>query len=205
MSSRHLQDMSSRRLQDVFSVTIFRLPRGLQDVFKTSCKRSSRRLQDVFKTPLQDVFKTSWKTKNCYAEDVLKTSTRHVLKTSGRRLEDQQMFVGLVMTPLSCNRSSRISRDIGDRVNRRNIKNMTSGFFFKIGIMWWLVSAKVAPLKSCTFAKRSLLNLAIDSSDNRVPYCNAGTNQPRMFNLLRGEVIYCTIFIRYLTSLLTVF
>ena len=153
----------------------------------------------------QDVFKTSWKTKNCYAEDVLKTSTRHVLKTSGRRLEDQQMFVGLVMTPLSCNRSSRISRDIGDRVNRRNIKNMTSGFFFKIGIMWWLVSAKVAPLKSCTFAKRSLLNLAIDSSDNRVPYCNAGTNQPRMFNLLRGEVIYCTIFIRYLTSLLTVF
>ena len=31
-SSRHLQDMSSRRLQDVFSVTILRLPRRLQDV-----------------------------------------------------------------------------------------------------------------------------------------------------------------------------
>ena len=54
-SSRRLQDMSSRSLEDKFSVTIFRLPRRLQDVF-------------------QDNFKTSWKTKNCYAEDVLKTS-----------------------------------------------------------------------------------------------------------------------------------
>ena len=70
-SWRRLQDMSSRRLEDVFSVTIFRLP---------------RRLQDVFKTYLQDVFKTSWKTKNCYAEDMLKTSSR--------RLENQQMFAG---------------------------------------------------------------------------------------------------------------
>ena len=43
--------MSSRRLQDVFSVTIFCLPRRLQNV-----------LQDVFKTFLQDIFKTSWKT-----------------------------------------------------------------------------------------------------------------------------------------------
>ena len=68
-SSRHLQDMSSRRLQDVFSVTIFCLP---------------RRLQDVFAKRFQDIFKTSWKTKNCYAEDVLKTSSRHVLKTSWR-------------------------------------------------------------------------------------------------------------------------
>ena len=44
-SWRRLQDMSSRRLQDVFSVTIFRLPRRLQDV-----------LRDVFKTFLR-VFK----------------------------------------------------------------------------------------------------------------------------------------------------
>ena len=29
MSSRRLQDMSPRRLQDVFSITIFRLPRRL--------------------------------------------------------------------------------------------------------------------------------------------------------------------------------
>ena len=39
MSSRHvfktcLQDMSSRRLKDVFSVTIFRLPRRLQDMLE---------------------------------------------------------------------------------------------------------------------------------------------------------------------------
>ena len=38
---------SSRRLQHVFSVTIFRLP---------------RRLQNVFARRLQDFFKTSWKT-----------------------------------------------------------------------------------------------------------------------------------------------
>ena len=76
MPSRRLQDMSSRRLQDVFSVTIFRLPRRLQDVFKTFCEMSSRRFQDVledekllrwrrvedvFKTCLEDVFKKSWR------------------------------------------------------------------------------------------------------------------------------------------------
>ena len=49
MSSRSLQDMSSKRLEDVFSVTIFCLPRRLEDVLKMS-----------------------WKTKNCYDEDVLK-------------------------------------------------------------------------------------------------------------------------------------
>ena len=32
MSSRHLQDISSTRLKDVFSITIFRLPRRLQDM-----------------------------------------------------------------------------------------------------------------------------------------------------------------------------
>ena len=51
---------SWRRLQDVFSVTIFRLWGRL---LKTSCKyvlkASWRRLEDVFKTYLQDVFKMS--------------------------------------------------------------------------------------------------------------------------------------------------
>ena len=37
-SSGHIFKTSSRRLQDVFSVTIFRLPRRLQDVFKKSWK-----------------------------------------------------------------------------------------------------------------------------------------------------------------------
>ena len=55
MSSRHLQDMSSRSLEEVFSVTIFCLSRRLQDLFKTS-----------------------WKTKNCYVEDVLKKSSRRL-------------------------------------------------------------------------------------------------------------------------------
>ena len=65
-SWRRLQDMSSRRLQHFFSVTVLRLPRRLEDVLQ-------KRLEDI----LQDVLKTSWKTKNCYAEDVLKTSWRH--------------------------------------------------------------------------------------------------------------------------------
>ena len=86
---------SSRRLQDVFSVTLFvfqdllktssrhlqdvfaiRLPktssRRFQDAFKTSSKTSSRR---VCKTSCNYVFKTSWKTKKCYTEDVFSTSS----------------------------------------------------------------------------------------------------------------------------------
>ena len=69
---------SWRRLQHVFSVTIFRLPRRLQDVLKTSWKR----LEDIS----ENVLKTSWKTKHCYAEDVFRTSWRHVLKTSWRHV-----------------------------------------------------------------------------------------------------------------------
>ena len=94
---------SSRRLEYVFSVTLFvfqdllktssRRPqdvsaihfpkmfsRHLQDVFKTS----SRRLQDVFagrltimsSRLLQDFFKKSRKTKKCYTKDVFKTPSR---------------------------------------------------------------------------------------------------------------------------------
>ena len=56
--------MSSRRLQDVFSVTILRLPRCLEDVF-----------QDVLR-------------------DVFKTSSKRIQDVFTRRLEDQQMFAG---------------------------------------------------------------------------------------------------------------
>ena len=73
-SSGHVFKLSSRHLEDVFSVTIFRFPR----------RRLARCLQDVFKTSLQDVLRRSWKAKNFYTEDVLKTSSRHVLKTSWR-------------------------------------------------------------------------------------------------------------------------
>ena len=79
---------SWRRLEDVFSVSFFCLPRCLEDVLKTSwkhnCKTSWRRLQDILgrRIPitswrrLQDVFKTSWKTKSV------------TLKTAWRRVED---------------------------------------------------------------------------------------------------------------------
>ena len=78
---------SSRRLQDVFSVTLF----VFQDLFKTSSRRlqdvfairlpemSSRRLQDVFKTCLQDVLQLC-------LEDVLEDKKNVTLKTSSVRL-----------------------------------------------------------------------------------------------------------------------
>ena len=79
--------MSSRRLEDVFSIIIFCLPRRLQDVFVIRLPQaSSRRLQDVFKTSSQDVFKTSSRRLQhlfarcllpaniCLDEDVFKTS-----------------------------------------------------------------------------------------------------------------------------------
>ena len=50
VSSKRLQDMSSRRLQDFFSVTIFRLARRLQDVFKTFSRRLGRRTIVTLKT-----------------------------------------------------------------------------------------------------------------------------------------------------------
>ena len=58
---------SSRRLQDVFSITVFPLPRRLA---KTSWRHLARRLEDV------------WKMKKCYTKDVFKTSRRNVLKMS---------------------------------------------------------------------------------------------------------------------------
>ena len=54
MSSRHLQDMSSSCFEDVFNVTIFRLPRRLQDVSEDVKLLRWRRIEDVFKTRLQD-------------------------------------------------------------------------------------------------------------------------------------------------------
>ena len=38
--------MSPRRLEDVFSVTIFSLPRRFQEVFKMSSRRRWRRFED---------------------------------------------------------------------------------------------------------------------------------------------------------------
>ena len=68
-SSTRLQDMSSGRLQHVFSITILRLPRHLEDVLKDEKLLRWRRLEDVLKTCLEDVLKTC-------LEDVLKTLWR---------------------------------------------------------------------------------------------------------------------------------
>ena len=81
----------SRRLEDVFSVTLF----VFQDVFKTYLqyvflKRLQDVLQDVFKTfsrRLQDVFQDVFKT--CL-QDVLQLCLQDVFKTSSRRLGRQK-------------------------------------------------------------------------------------------------------------------
>ena len=70
MSSRRLQNVFARLLQEVFMMSSRRLPRRLKDVF-------ARRLQDVFKkTPYNYVLKSSWKAKKCHTEDVFKLSSR---------------------------------------------------------------------------------------------------------------------------------
>ena len=74
--SYHATNPSSQQtfvgLQDVFSGTIFLLPRLFRDVLNTSLKTSSRRLwRQIF------ILKTS-------SRHVLKTSSRHASKTSWR-------------------------------------------------------------------------------------------------------------------------
>ena len=63
-SSRRLQDMSSRRFEDVFSVTIFHLPRRLQNVLEDKKLLHWRSVEDVkllHWRRVEDVFKTSWR------------------------------------------------------------------------------------------------------------------------------------------------
>ena len=88
MSSRYVFKTSSRRLQDVFSVPIFRLPRCLQDALQEVLKKSSSSLQDVFIRCLQDV---------------LKTSSRRLRNRKIATLEDQQMFAGVVLLKVRMN------------------------------------------------------------------------------------------------------
>ena len=78
-SWRHLQDMSWRSLQQIFSVTVLRLVRRLQDVFKTSHKTSWRRKIFGLKTSWSRLEDMSWRR----LEDM---SWRHVLKTFWRHV-----------------------------------------------------------------------------------------------------------------------
>ena len=116
-SWRWFQDTSSGRLQDISSRQAFKT--CLQDVFKTCLqdkpsrhvfKTSSRHVvkmssRHVFQTSSRHVFKTS-------SGYVFKTSIRRLCKTSSRRLQDiledenflhwrrleeQQMFAGLIV------------------------------------------------------------------------------------------------------------
>ena len=76
MYSRRLQDISCRSFQNVFSVTILHLPSRLQNVFEDKKLLYWRRLQDILKTCLEDVLKTCLK-------DVLKTLWRQTKSLLG--------------------------------------------------------------------------------------------------------------------------
>ena len=95
MPSKHFlfSKTSSRRLQDVFSVTIFCFTRRLQDFFKTyfqyAFKTFSRRLQaafqDVLKTCFQDAFFKMFSRR--LQKDVLQLCLEDVFKTSSSRVQ----------------------------------------------------------------------------------------------------------------------
>ena len=78
-SWRRLQDMSLRRLQHGFSVTILHLPRRLEDVLQ-------RRLEEVLKRSWRHLARRLGRRKIV----TLKTSWRHVLKTSWRHYGEKQ-------------------------------------------------------------------------------------------------------------------
>ena len=94
-SWRHLQDMSWRCLQHVFSVTILHLPRRLEDVLqrrfedvlRNVLKMSSRRLEDA----LEDEKLLRWRR----LEDVLKIYLEDVFKTSPRQTKSLLMILYL--------------------------------------------------------------------------------------------------------------
>ena len=87
------QNMSWKRIQHVFSVRIFGLPRRLEDVLqrrfedvlktsrKTSCKKDEqllhwRRLQDILTACLEDVLKTCLETFQTCLQDIFMMSWR---------------------------------------------------------------------------------------------------------------------------------
>ena len=108
-SWRSLQDMSWRRLQHVFSVTILRLPRILEDVlqrrFEDGLKMSWRPLARRHEDILEDENLSRWRRLEERLEDM---SWRHVLKTSWRFYGDKQntywgyLYTYLGITNLDC-------------------------------------------------------------------------------------------------------
>ena len=88
-SSRRLQDMSWRRLQHVFSVTIFRLPRRLEDALKTSWRRFEDISQDVLKNVFEDEKLLRWR---CL-EDVFRMSFRETKGLLGISASNQSKCV----------------------------------------------------------------------------------------------------------------
>ena len=111
----------------------------------------------------QDVFKTSWKTKNCYAEDVLKTSSR--------RLEDQQMFCGLLpfvnqvnpyLNSIDMCSTNEITKTV--YIFKKNIKNYIL-YWKRCG--YFLVFNKTIAFKHFLFINTTKLRFLLFFSDHQ--------------------------------------
>ena len=102
-SWRHRQDMSWKRLQHVFSVTIFRLPRRLVRCLQSVFKTSSRRLEDF----LEDKKLLRWRR----LEDVLeinKMVTGISVSSHGLLTNLNQYLTNLYLTNLYFTNLKRI-------------------------------------------------------------------------------------------------
>ena len=120
---------SWRRLEDVFSVTFFCLPRRLENVLKTSwrhnCKTSCKHVWKTSWRRLEDVLKTPWKTSWRRLEDVL---GRRIANTSWRRLEDvledEKCYAEDVLENKKC-----LLGSYSKTIKNRNVKLLRFAFF----------------------------------------------------------------------------
>ena len=87
-SWRHGQDMSWRHLEDVFSVTICRLPRRLQNAFKTFCKSVFKKSWKTFSRPVQAVMEDKKILCSRCLQDVLETNKMFIWKTNPIHTQD---------------------------------------------------------------------------------------------------------------------
>ena len=140
--------MSWGRLQDVFSVTILRLPRRLKDVLKTSSKRlgrrkivtlraSSRRLEDMSWRRLEDMSwrgleDMSWR----HYGDKQNTYWKYLYLTNLNVYLTNLHFTNLHLTILRRIQNALIRTH---HFNIRLILELKQHLYFKDQNLWWLV------------------------------------------------------------------
>ena len=139
--------MSSRRLENVFSVTIFRLEDVLKTFWRHVLKTSSRRLED------QQMFAgmplvCSFHYILLQSSDVLKTSWRYILKTSSRRLGGKKnVYCGyLYLTNLNVYLTNLYFTNLY-LTKLRRIQNVLLGTLFIFALFWNTSSISILRIK----------------------------------------------------------